>query len=123
MARYGKALVAIIYAGLVVAYTALSGDGAINNDEKVQIAIAIMTAVGVWLIPLAPGHKWAKSAVGAILAVLQLLATLILDGIEPGEWLLLLITFGSALGIYVAPAETVTPGAAPNVAVGTGSDS
>lgn len=123
MSKYGKAVVAVIYAALVTAYTALSGDGRIESDEWVQVAIAFTTAVGVWLIPMAPGAKWAKSAVAGVLAVLQLLTTAILGGIEPGEWLLLLITFGSAIGIYVAPATTETPGAAPNVVVGVGSDS
>lgn len=120
MAKYGKAVVAVIVAAIVVAYQALSGDGRIEAPEWVSIAIAGATAVGVYVIPLAPGARWAKSALAAVLAVLQILTTAILGGIGADEMLLMLITAAGALGIYVAPAVS-TAGTTP-VAVGTGSD-
>ncbi len=120
MQKYGKAVVAILVAGIVAAYQALSGDGRIEAPEWVSIAIAGATAVGVFLIPLAPGARWAKSALAAVLAALQILVTAILGGLGPDEILLMLITAAGALGIYIAPAIS-TAGTTP-VAVSTGSD-
>lgn len=120
MQKYGKALVAVIVAAIVVAYQALSGDGRIEAPEWVSIAIAAATAVGVYLIPLAPGARWTKSVLAAVLAVLQILTTAILGGIGADELLLMVITAAGAVGIYVAPAVS-DAGPAP-VAVTTGSD-
>lgn len=120
MAKYGKAIIAVIVAGIVWAYQALSGDSRIDPAEWVSVAIAVATAVGVYLIPLAPGARWAKSALAAVLAVLQVLTTAILGGLGADEILLMLITAAGALGIYVAPAVS-TAGNTP-VAVSAGSD-
>lgn len=121
MREYGKAVAAVITAAVVVAYQALSGDGHIDAVEWVSITIAGATAVGVYLIPLAPHAKWAKSALAAVLAILQVLTTAILGGIGADEILLMLITAAGAVGIYVAPAMSTTP-VGSVVAVGTGSD-
>ncbi|GLW32286.1 hypothetical protein [Actinoplanes regularis] len=120
MQTYGKALVAVIVAGVVTAYQALTGDGHIDPAEWVSVAIAAVTAVGVWLVPLAPGAPWAKTAVAVVLAVLQVLTTAILGGLGTDEILLMLITAAGAAGIWIAPA-TSTAGTAP-VRVGVGSD-
>jgi hypothetical protein len=122
MAKYGKAVVAVIVAAIVVAYQALSGDNHIDAVEWVSITIAGTTAVGVWLIPLAPNAKWAKTALAAVLAVLQVLTTAILGGVGTDEVLLMVITAAGALGIWVAPAITRTPDG-PDVVVTAGSDS
>ncbi|BEL07807.1 hypothetical protein Q0Z83_059980 [Actinoplanes sichuanensis] len=114
---YGKAIVAILTAGIVAAYQALSGDQTIEPAEWVSVAIAIVTAVGVWLVPLAPGAAWAKTAVAVVLAVLQVLTTAILDGLGTDEILLMLITAAGAAGIWIAPAESTT-----GVSVGVGAD-
>jgi hypothetical protein len=119
--KYGKAIVAVIVAAIVVAYQALSGDNHIEPTEWVSIAIAGATAVGVYVIPLAPGARWAKSALAAVLAVLQILTTAILGGVGGDEILLMLITAAGALGIYIAPAASESVGHDP-VAVSTGSD-
>jgi hypothetical protein len=121
MREYGKAIVAVIVAAIVVAYQALSGDNHIEAPEWVSIAIAAVTAVGVYVVPLAPGAKWSKSAVAAVLAVLQILTTAILGGVGADEILLMVITAAGAVGIFVAPARSTTPSGAV-VAVGTGSD-
>jgi hypothetical protein len=121
MAKYGKAAVAVIVAAIVVAYQALSGDGHIEPTEWVSVAIAAATAIGVYLIPLAPSARWTKSALAAVLAVLQIGTTAILGGIGADELLLMVITAAGALGIYIAPAAS-DPAGAPPVAVGTGTD-
>jgi len=118
---YGKAIVAVLVAAVVVAYQALTGDHHIDAAEWVSIAIAGVTAIGVYIVPLAPQAKWSKSAVAAVLAVLQVLTTAILGGLGVDEILLMLITAAGALGVYVAPAIS-TNGLGGTVAVGTGPD-
>ena len=120
MQKYGKAIAAVLAAGVVAAYQSLSGDQHIDAVEWVSVAIAAVTAVGVWLVPLAPGAPWAKTGVAVVLAVLQVLTTAILGGLGTDEILLMLITAAGAAGIWVAPAIS-TAGRTP-VAVGVGSD-
>lgn len=102
--KYGKAIVAVIGAALTVAYGALNGDQHIDPEEGVQIAIAGSTAVGVYLVPLVPEYRWAKTAVAAMLAVLQVLATVILGGLDQSEWIALVLAALTVLGVGVAPA-------------------
>jgi hypothetical protein len=102
--KYGKALAAVAAAVLAAAYAAMSGDQRIEPDEWVQVAIAAATAVGVYLVPLAPRYRWGKTAVAAILSVLQVLTTVILGGLEPGEWMMLALAALTVAGVGVAPA-------------------
>ena len=102
--RFGKALAAVAGAALTVAYGALSGDQHIDPEEAVQIAIAAATAIGVYLVPLAPQYRWGKTAVAAVLAVLQVLATVILGGLDSNEWIALLLAALTVLGVGAAPA-------------------
>jgi hypothetical protein len=122
MQKYGKLVVAVLTAAIVTAYQALSGDNHIDAVEWVSVATAFVTALGVWLTPLAPHAKWAKTGVAVVLAVLQVLTTTILGGLGTDEILLMLITAAGALGIYVAPATSPTPGTAPDIHVGVGAD-
>jgi hypothetical protein len=117
MSTHGKAIVAFLYAVAVAALPQLTGDRNVSAAEAVAIAIAITTAVGVYLVPLAPSMPGVKTAVAAVLGALQIAATLILDGaLDANDIMLIAATFLGALGIAVAPAESR------NVAVGWGSD-
>jgi hypothetical protein len=107
--KYGKALVAVLYAAVTAGYQLVSGDGRVDQTEMVSIVIAAVTAIGVYLVPLSPTFKSAKTIIGAVLAVLQVLVTAIIGGIEPGEWMLMAIALCSALGIGFAPARTDSP--------------
>lgn len=102
--KYGKAIAAVIGAALMVAYGALNGDRHIDPEEGVQIAIAGSTAVGVYLVPLVPEYRWAKTAVAAVLAVLQVLATVILGGLDSAEWIALVLAALTVFGVGAAPA-------------------
>jgi len=102
--KYGKPLASVFFAALVAAYAYLSGDNHIDATEWVAVVIAFTNAVGVYLVPLAPQYRWGKTAVGVLLAVLQVLATLILGGLDSNEWILLLLTAGQALGVIASPA-------------------
>jgi hypothetical protein len=102
--RYGKALVAVLGTALTIAYGALSGDQHIDAEEMVQIAIATATAIGVYLVPLTSGQRWAKTGVAAGLSLLQVLATVIMDGLDPSEWVLLALAALTVVGVGAAPA-------------------
>lgn len=117
--KYGKAIIAVIGAALTVAYGALNGDQHIDPEEGVQIAIAGSTAVGVYLVPLVPEYRWAKTAVAAVLAVLQVLATVILGGLDSAEWVALVLAALTVLGVGVAPAVSGNGVASSKVIDGT----
>lgn len=49
---YAKAVVAALIAALTIAYAALDGEnGSISDQEWVNIALAAVTAVGVYAVP------------------------------------------------------------------------
>ncbi|WDZ87175.1 hypothetical protein [Micromonospora cathayae] len=104
MEKYGKAIAAVVGAILVASYAALGGDNHIDAEETVQIAIAAATAIGVYLVPLAPQYRWAKTAIAVVLAVLQALTTTVLGGLDAGEWIVLVLAALTAAGVTFAPA-------------------
>lgn len=106
MEKYGKALAAVAGAVLVALYAALGGDNRIDTEEVVQVGIAAATAAGVYLVPLAPQYRWGKTAVAVLLAVLQALATAVLGGLAPGEWIVLALAGLTAAGVAFAPARS-----------------
>lgn len=103
---YGKALAALALAVATAVQAALS-DGHISQQEGVQIAVATVTAIGVWLIPIAPRWPWAKTAVAVLLAVLDALATLIVGGITNSDIPGLILAALTVLTVAGAPARSV----------------
>lgn len=115
---YGKSVIAFLYAVAVAVLPQFTGDRNAEPAELVAIAIAVTTAVATYLVPLAPSAPWVKTAVAAVLAALQVAATLILDGaLDSNDIMLIAATALGALGIAVAPAASKT-----GVAVGWGAD-
>jgi hypothetical protein len=115
---YGKSLVAFAYAVAVVAVPLFTGDHHVDPSEAVAIGIAACTAALTFLVPLVPSAPWTKTAIGAVLAGLQVAVTVIVGGVDSNDWLLIAFAVASALGIQLAPA--VSPRTA--VAVDWGSD-
>lgn len=101
---YGKSIIAGLYAVGVVAIGAFSGDHHIDPSEGVAIGIAICTALLTYLVPLVPSAPWTKTAIGAVLAGLQVAGTVIIGGVDGNDWLLIFAAVISALGIAIAPA-------------------
>lgn len=119
---HGKSIVAFLYAVAVAALPQLTGDQHVSPAEGVAIAIAICAGALTYLVPLAPSAPWAKTAIGAALAGLQVVATVMLDGgLDGNDLLLVAATVLGALGIAVAPAASAT-GTAAGTSVGWGSD-
>jgi peptidoglycan/LPS O-acetylase OafA/YrhL len=101
---YGKAIVAAVYAVLAAALPLFFGDHHIDPSEGVAIGIAICAALLTYLVPLVPGARWAKTAVGAVLAGLQVAATVIVGGVDSNDLMMIALAVISFLGIAVAPA-------------------
>lgn len=118
MQVYGKSIFAALYAVAVVAVPLFSGDKHIDPSEGVAIGIAICTAALTYLVPLAPSAPWIKTAVGAVLAGLQVATTVIIGGVDSNDVLLIAFAILSALGIQLAPAVSTS-----GVGVTWGSDS
>ena len=117
MQVYGKFIVSFFYAVAVVAVPLFSGDKHIDPSEGVAIGIAVCTAALTYLVPLAPSAPWTKTAIGAVLAGLQVATTVIVGGVDSNDVLLIAFAILSALGITLAPAESTT-----GVGVSWGSD-
>lgn len=116
---YGKAILAFLYAVAMVAVPLASGDGHVDPSEGVTIAVAVVTNAGVWLIPLVPSATWTKSAVGFLLAGLNVAAVVILDHmIDANEWLMIGTAALGAIGITLAPTTSTKTA----TSVGWGSD-
>ncbi|WP_305784318.1 hypothetical protein [Symbioplanes lichenis] len=116
---HGKTIAAFAVTVATAVYPLLQ-QGRIGAAGAVSIAIAIVTNVGVYIVPLAPNAKWAKSAVAVGLSALNVAATLALDGgISMGDWGQIVIAAGGAAVVYLAPAATPETG----TQVGWGKDS
>ena len=101
---YGKAVAAVVGAILVAAQVALFGDQHISADETVRIAIGAVTAIGVYLVPLVPQYRWAKTAVAVLLSALQVTVTVVLGGVSTDEWIAIVLAGLTAAGVAVTPA-------------------
>lgn len=118
MQEYGKSILAALYAIAVTVMPQLSGDGKVDPAEGIAIAIAICTALLTYLVPLIPSAPWVKTAIGAVLAGLQVATTVIAGGVDSNDWILIAAAILGALGIALAPAMSPKTG----TAVGWGSD-
>lgn len=103
---YMKAVFAALGAVLVVAASALT-DNHVNVDEAIAIGVAVVNAFGTYVIPnLSEGVAvHAKAIVAGLLAVLAGLAGWLVDGMSGADWINLVIAFGTAAGIFLAPAQ------------------
>ncbi len=119
MQKYGKSIVSFLYGIFVVVMPLVSDDKHIGSSDGVAILVAALQLALVWLVPLAPQAPWVKTVVGAALAGAQVLAAQLLGGIDGNDVALIVASIMSALGIWLAPAES--PKAV--TAVGWGSDS
>lgn len=106
MQTYGKFIVAFLYAVAVTAVPLFSGDKHIDPSEGVAIGIAACTAALTFLVPLVPSAPWTKTAIGAVLAGLQVATTVIVGGVDGNDMMLIAFAVLSALGITIAPAAS-----------------
>lgn len=97
---YAKTVAMIAATGLSAMIVALTGDNAFSPVELVNVAFAVVGAVGVFYVPNAPNGPVAKAVVATLMAVLTLATNLIADGVTLSEWLQLAVAALGALGVY-----------------------
>lgn len=103
MGKYAKALVALAIAGLAVVSSSLT-DGDMSTTESVQVVIAVATAAGVWLAANVPSLTWAKAAIAALLASLNLVVTYLASGPLTGsEWTNVILAALGVVAVYFTP--------------------
>lgn len=110
---YGKSVAAFVAAVLTAAVPFVAA-GHLDAVAKVQIATAVATAVGVYLVPVVPAWPWAKTAVAAVLAALSVASTLIVSGhghLSVADLVSLVVAALGVLAVHKAPATSlIKPG-------------
>lgn len=113
MGTYGKAIIGFLYFVAAAVIPQISGDGRLDLPELIGALVAFATAAGVWLVPLVPQWPVAKTAVGALLAGLNVAVTLVSDHtLDLEEGLMIGAAVIAALGIWRAPAASPLTGTA-----------
>lgn len=107
MNRYGKAVAAALLAVVTAVHTLVSDD-VITRAEWIQIAIAVVTAISVYLVPILE-YAWMKTAIAVVLAALNVLVTLIADGVTSGDLVQVLLSALTVLAVGFAPARSDAP--------------
>ncbi len=105
--RFAPAIVAIVFAALTAAAAALT-DQRVDQVEGVQIAIQGVTVAGVWLVPAVPRWPHLKTGIAMLLAILNLLTTLITDGITGAEFVNLLVAGVGVVSVRLTPPPVLT---------------
>jgi len=100
---YAKALVAVLMAALTTVQT-VATDG-ISTQDWCSIAVAVLTAVGVYFIPNVPASMaWAKTLVAMLLAGAQAAVQVTATGaITSQGWLTILIAAIGVVSVYTVP--------------------
>jgi hypothetical protein len=107
MSDKGKAVFAALYAIAAAVIVVLDNAGGKPTPaDWVNVSIAVATAVTVYIAPIIPQAPSVKSAIGVLLAALQVLVTVIDGGVTGSEALLIAAAVAGALGIAVAPATS-----------------
>lgn len=106
MQVFAKLLVAIIGA-IVAAVAAATTDGMFTSTEKIQVGIAVVTAISVWWATNMLGTvltAYAKAGMAGVLAALNLAVSLIADGsLSTADWWQLGVAVLVAAGVLAAP--------------------
>ena len=107
-----KALVAVLMAALV-SFQSLASDG-VSVQDWASIAVAVLTAVGVYVIPNVPALTWAKTVVAMLLAGAQAAVQVAADGRINGQgWLTIAIAAIGVVSVYVVPNKAARPALPP----------
>jgi len=119
--KYGKSIVAFLYAIIAVVLPLFTGDHHIDASEGIIIALAIGNNLIVFIVPLSKAFGGVKSVVNALLAALAVAQVVIVNGSDwsdPNNLMMIVSAFLVAIGVTLAPAASVRAG----VQVTAGSD-
>lgn len=103
MRKYAKLAAQCVTTVLLAVVAALYGDNLLTSVEWVNVAIVGVTAAGVFAAPNIPGAKYTKLIISAVGAVLTLLASAIVGGIQLIEVIQMVIAALGAVGVYAVP--------------------
>lgn len=101
--NYWKAIAAVAAAGFGAVAAALTGDGAVDATEGINIVIMVLGAAAVLVAPNVPGSRYTKLAHAALTAVAVAAASLVADGLSWTDAAQLVVAALGALGVYLAP--------------------
>jgi hypothetical protein len=96
--KYGKALVAFLFFVWTVVAPLITGDHHIDRDEWVIIGMGIGNGLLVYVVPLNPNWAAGKTVINAVMAALAAAQTVIVDGLQPNDWTIII---GAGLAILI----------------------
>lgn len=103
MRKYAKLIVQVLVTVATALVAALATGNVVDSAEWVNVAIVGVGALAVFAAPNIPGAAYTKSILAALAAVLTVLASAILDGIQITEVIQMLIAAAGAVGVYAVP--------------------
>jgi len=110
---YAKSILLVVAAGIGILTAALT-DGTVSSIEYVNIGIAVVGAVAVYIVPnLAAGIgqyiKFLIAALAAALAALVVILgpTLGFEALSASDWLNVILAGLAAIGLYIVPNAVV----------------
>lgn len=113
-----KFIVALVGSAALWVATYIASGGTMTTLAWIQLSIQVTGAVGVWVAANLPTFPYAKTIVAAIIAVLQLVVTMLAthSHLTHGDIAALIVTALTTLGVYafpnnppVTPTMTTTP--------------
>ena len=99
MREYTKGIAAVVAAILVALGAALSGNNHIDPVEWVNVAIAGIGAVGVWVAANVNGAPYVKGVLAFLTAALVALQSAIVGGVTYTEWIQIALAALGAIGV------------------------
>ena len=101
--QYVKLGVQVLVTILAAIVAALAGDNVLDSVEWVNVAIIGVGAAAVFYGPNVPGAPITKFVLSFLAAVLTVLASAIVGGIQTVELIQMLIAGAGAVGVYALP--------------------
>lgn len=98
--NYWKAIIGVVVTVLSAVGASLTGDNVVSPNEWVNVAIAGVTAAGVFAAPNVPGAKYTKAVLAVLGAVLTALSSSIIGGVTATEAIQIVVAAAGALGVY-----------------------
>jgi hypothetical protein len=102
--KYGKPLIAFLLAVGYTIYQKYSGDKHIDGVELALIITGFANALVVYVVPLVPEYRWAKTGASAVAALGTGLLAVALNGYTNDELITVLLGVAQFLGVAIAPA-------------------
>lgn len=101
--KYAKLIMQVVVTVATGVVAALAGDNAVDSVEWVNVAIVGVGAAAVFAAPNVPGAAYTKSILAVLTAVLTILASAIVGGVQTVEIIQMVIAGAGAVGVYAVP--------------------